>query len=101
MIEQNTVDEMLSAISDGEWSKTVGYILLAMVAFARFMTRDRFEKLVANWISASASLVLGVAVGLAAGGQWLHALLLGVFASPTSHGFWELVRSLLPKRTSE
>jgi len=98
MIEQTILETLIGTVERGEYSQIVGYALIAFAAFARFLVEGRFSLAVAKWISAVTSLVLGVGTGLAAGGVWWHALLLGAFAAPTSRGFWELLRGLLPKR---
>jgi hypothetical protein len=98
MIEQTIIETLIGSFESGEYSQIIGYALLAIAAFVRFMTEGRFTIGVHKWISASSSLVLGVGTALAAGGVWWHALVLGLFAAPTSRGFWELVRGLLPSR---
>ena len=100
MVEQSILETLIGAVGDGEYGQVIGYVLLAVSAFVRFITEGRFTIAVHRWISTTASLVLGIGTGLAAGGEYWHAVLLGAFAAPTSRGFWELVRGLLPARPS-
>jgi hypothetical protein len=98
MIDEATLRTLIGAIEDGDYQQIAGYALVFITMFARWFTADRFSETVGKWISTSSSFLAGIGVALAAGGAWWHAVLIGAFAAPTSRGFWELLRSYLPKR---
>lgn len=98
MLDEATIRTLIGAIEDGEYQQIVGYALLILTMFWRWLSADKFSDRAGRWISASTSFLSGIGVALAAGGVFWHALLIGVFVSPTSRGFWELIRGLLPNR---
>ena len=100
MLDEATIRTLIGAIDKGEYQQVIGYAVVMLTIAARWFTEGRFSEAVARWVSATASFLAGIGVALAAGGAWWHALLIGGLASPTSRGFWELLRSLLPKRPS-
>jgi hypothetical protein len=98
MIEQSVIDTLIGAASDGRWERILGSILVALVALTRYVTRDRFSELVGEWISAVSALLGGIGAALLAGTQWWHAVLIGLVVLPSSKGFWDRIRDLLPRR---
>jgi hypothetical protein len=100
IISPLVVDQLIGAAGAAQWWRLVGAILLAVIAVVRFVTRDRFAVVVGEWISAVSALVGGIAAALLAGTVWWHALIIGLLVSSSSRGFWDRIRSLLPKRPS-
>lgn len=98
MIDEATIRTLIGAIDEGEYQQIIGYALVMLTIAARWFTEDKFSFAVHRWISATAAFLAGIGVALAAGGEVWHALLIGGLASPTSRGFWELIRDLLPDR---
>lgn len=99
MIDEATIRTLIGAIGEGDYQQIVGYALVMLTIAARWFTEGRFSVTVARWVSASSSFLAGIGVALGAGAPYWHALLIGGLASPTSRGFWELVRGLLPARS--
>ena len=98
MIEQSVIDTLIGAASEGRWERILGSILIALVALIRYVTRDRFSQQVGAWISAVSAILGGIGAALLAGAEWWHALLIGLVVLPSSKGFWDRIRDLLPKR---
>jgi len=98
MIEQSVIDTLIGATSDGRWERILGSILVILVGLTRYVTRDRFSTQVGAWISAVSALLGGIGAALLAGTAWWHALLIGLVVLPSSKGFWDRLRDLLPKR---
>jgi hypothetical protein len=98
MIEENVINTLVGAASDGRWERILGSILVVLVALTRYVTRDRFSEHVGAWISAVSALLGGIGAALLAGTEWWHALLIGLVVLPSSKGFWDRIRDLLPKR---
>jgi hypothetical protein len=98
MIEQNVIDTLIGAASEGRWERIVGSILVVLVTLTRYVTRDRFSQQVGEWISAVSALLGGIGAALLAGTEWWHAVLIGLVVLPSSKGFWDRIRDLLPER---
>lgn len=101
MIDQAVIDTLIGAAEDGHIAQLVGAILLALVGLARSITRDRFTVGVGAWISAVSALLGGVGAALLAGTVWWHAIIIGLLVAPSSRGFWDRIRDLLPKRKDD
>lgn len=96
MIEESIVNSLIGSAEAGSWSVFAGYAILAACAIVRFLTRGKLSENASSWISASTTLLAGLGGALAAGGVWWRALVIGAFVLPSSRGFWDLVRGLLP-----
>ncbi len=98
MIEQSVIETLIGAASEGRWERILGSILVALVALTRYVTKDRFSQQAGAWISAVSALLGGIGAALLAGTEWWHALLIGIVVLPSSKGFWDRIRDLLPPR---
>ena len=99
-INPSIIDRIVESAHDGEWTLFVGAVLLLLVITVRRITRGRLSDNTTAWISAVSALVAGISTAMIAGASWYYALLIGLFASGASDGFWTQINRLLPKKSS-
>ena len=95
MMESNTLMELINGIKTGDGWIITGVVILLLVPIIRNAVLPELEN-TAKYITSSLSAAFGgVAVLLVSGQEWWVALILGLFAVPTSSGLVPLVRSLV------
>lgn len=82
---------LIDSIQGSEPALIIGAALVLLTAIVRIYLDPRLEGRAKQIVSAVSAWVGGIAVLLAVGQVWWHALIIGAVAPATSSGFWRLV----------
>jgi len=95
MIEENVLIELMESIKNGNIWTITGVIILLLVPLVRNAVLPELEETTNQIVSSLSAALGGIAVLLVAGQPWWAAVILGLFAAPTSSGLVPLVRSFV------
>lgn len=90
-MEPAIVEALVSAIGDGSIGVIVGASLTIIVFLLRRVVSPVIPKKELPLFTSGLAVVLVVGAGLAAGVDWLSALLSGLLVGAAAVGFWELL----------
>ncbi len=97
-IDRGLIDQLVDAITTGNWPIIVGGALLLAAAITLYLTEGRISEAATAWVSLGRGVAIGLGGPLFAGGDWKFALISGVIGLLAARGFLDRVKAVLPSK---